>query len=386
MMSSEPIRYNYQMCDRRGNDRLVRKIRIERKVWNHAVTLDWRYKRLYGERVSWVALQNHLRKLRREVKRFEYWQELYSSSSFYFIPQRINQAYTKQKRRPRRKKYNAYTSISVATNDYKLLDRNARGKHWIQKIRIFGKPYEFFMNRPLPEKTGQLDIRMTNDGKLYLSFVCTPEDMGQRYSTNDRAIGIDFGQVTFITTSEGERIDMPQYLKESLDKLEVISRRISQKERGSKAYKRAVADKTRLMRKIKNQRADWRWKMIDKLLQNYDFIAVEDLDMRELIQAGKKIGGQRAKGARKWADLAVGDFRRDLEYKARVAGKRVEPVKPEYTSRRCSRCDEIGPEVPLDAPERLFVCGNCGLQMDRDHNAAINILHRAKRSDNMLLR
>jgi len=175
--------------------------------------------------------------------------------------------------------------------------------------------------------------------------------------------GIDVGLKSLLTMSNGEQIEPPEFLRESEDKLKQEQKRLSRKKKRShnKNHQRIIVAKVH--RKIRNQRKDFAHKTSRILVETYDHIVFEDLQIRNMVQnhcLAKSISDAG------WSQL-IGF----TKAKAECAGKVVELVKPRNTSQNCSSC---GNSVPKDLSVRVHICPFCGLEMDRDHNAAINIL------------
>ncbi|HUL00856.1 MAG TPA: transposase [Nitrospirota bacterium] len=119
-------------------------------------------------------------------------------------------------------------------------------------------------------------------------------------------------------------------------------------------------------RKVRNQRADFHHKISRAMVSKYGYIAVEDLNIKGMVKNHHL--------AKSISDAGWGQFQNYLAYKAENAGCWVENVAPHYTSINCSRCGE---RVYKTLGDRIHACPFCGLVLDRDHNAAINILNRA---------
>jgi putative transposase len=180
------------------------------------------------------------------------------------------------------------------------------------------------------------------------------------------AIGIDVGLKTILTCSDGSYIGNPHWLGASQDKLRILNRQASRRQGGSHRKKKAYARLSQMFAKIANQRRDFYHKVTRSFVDNYSLIAIEDLPMA-FMNANKYLGEPSY-------DASLGTFRRLLEYKASAAGVQVIAVTPYNTSQLCSGCGEL---VPKDLDTRIHVCPYCGLVLDRDVNAARNILQAA---------
>jgi putative transposase len=177
-------------------------------------------------------------------------------------------------------------------------------------------------------------------------------------------IGIDVGLYSFAALSDGELIANPRNLKYGLAHLRRVQRKVARRKKGGNGRRKAV----RLLQKghahIFNQRSDFQHKLSRRLANSYGLIAVEDLNIKGL---------SRGMLARSVNDAAWGSFLAKLAYKAEYAGGQLVKVNPNRTSQVCSRCGCL-PDVPKTLADRIHFCPSCGLTLDRDVNAARNIL------------
>jgi putative transposase len=179
------------------------------------------------------------------------------------------------------------------------------------------------------------------------------------------AIGIDMGINALVALSNGSKIPNLRATDGHASKLRVAQRALARKSRGSKRRKKTRVEVTRLHRKIRNSRNTYLHQVSHHLVNSYDLIAIEDLKVKGLAR------GHLAKSVH---DAAWGKLRQQLSYKAAGAGSHVIAVDAKYTSQLCSGC---GCLVKKDLAERVHTCSDCGLVLDRDVNAARNILCRA---------
>lgn len=202
-------------------------------------------------------------------------------------------------------------------------------------------------------------------GQWFACFTCDVPDKPALPKTG-RAIGIDVGVASLITTSDGEKVDHPQFYRNGQKKLRILQRSLARKKKGSTNRRKALLQVQRQHEHIKNQRADFAHKLTTALVREYDLIACEDLKIRNMVRnrhLSKSI-----------LDAGWGIFKQLLTNKAVDAGRQVVFVDPAYTSRGCSKCGALFQDFDLST--RWVECA-CGLSLDRDHNAAMNILNRA---------
>ena len=179
------------------------------------------------------------------------------------------------------------------------------------------------------------------------------------------AVGVDVGLKEFLTTSDGEAVPIQQTYRKTQSHLARQQRKLARKEKGSNRSNRQKNKIARIHQRIGRIRENFHYNTAHKLVRNYDLIAVEDLNIKGLA---------RTRLSKSILDAAWGRFITILDAVAVKCGVRVVKVSPYSTSQDCSGC---GAKVPKTLSIRLHECHRCGLQMDRDENAARNILDRA---------
>jgi putative transposase len=181
-----------------------------------------------------------------------------------------------------------------------------------------------------------------------------------------RAIGIDVGVSVLLTTSEGDKVDHPHYYRDAQKRLRVLQRSLARKAKGGQNRRKALLKVQRQHMHVGNQRCDFSHKLSFILVQKYDLIALENLRITNMIRnryLSKSI-----------LDAGWGLFKTLLMSKAESAGREVIFVNSAYTSQTCSCCGIRFEHMTLAV--RWITC-DCGLSLDRDHNAAINILKKS---------
>jgi putative transposase len=177
-----------------------------------------------------------------------------------------------------------------------------------------------------------------------------------------KIVGFDFGLKTFLTCSEGFKIESPEFFKSSLNFILEASSQHSLKLKGSVNREQARKHLVRQHEKVGNRRRDWFWKLAHKLTNKFDVLCFETLNLK---------GMQRLWG-RKVNDLALGEFLQILEWVASKKGKQVIFIDPWYPSTKtCSCCGHVLEQ--LDLSVRRWRCPSCHQVNDRDENAALNI-------------
>lgn len=181
-----------------------------------------------------------------------------------------------------------------------------------------------------------------------------------------RDVGVDVGIASLITTSDGVSVPPQHWYRREQKNLRVLQRRIARRTKGGKNRRKAVVQLQRQHERIANRRKDFLNKLAHSLIVRYDRIALEDLRITNMVKNRHL--------AKSILDAGWGYFVARLHAKAEEAGRVVVEVDPAYTSKMCSGCGQIFETLTLK--DRWVDCG-CGLSLDRDHNAAINILKRA---------
>jgi putative transposase len=208
-------------------------------------------------------------------------------------------------------------------------------------------------------------VRITRRaGKWYACFAC--EVAPVPLPATSQEVGIDVGIANLITTSEGEQVAHPRFYRKAQRKLRVCQRRVARRKMGGKNRQKAVVMLQRQHERVANQRKDFLNKLVHGLIARYDRIALEDLRITNMVRNRHL--------AKSILDAGWGYFIQHLTSKAEEAGRVVVLVDPRNTSKTCSRCGHVFQEQTL--ADRWIDCA-CGLSLDRDHNAAINILNRA---------
>jgi len=175
-------------------------------------------------------------------------------------------------------------------------------------------------------------------------------------------LGVDVGLNSFVVDSDGERIPNPCHYRKSEKKLGKHQRVLSRRKKGSKRRAKQREIVARTHERIANQRKDFQFKAAHRILERCDEVAIEDLKIKNMLKNHYL--------AKSISDAGWGSFRLKLQSKAASAGKQFTKVKPQHTSQKCSGCNEV---VPKKLSVRIHDCPHCGLVIDRDHNAAINI-------------
>jgi len=203
--------------------------------------------------------------------------------------------------------------------------------------------------------------------RWFLSLTCVverPDPELREAGSPEDIVGVDLGLESFITLSDGTKVEAPKPLRKALRLLERRSRQLSRKQKFSQNFRKASLRLARLHRRVRNIRRDFLHKLTTWLAKTKSVVVVEDLNVQGMSQNGHL--------SQAIYDVSWGMFRRMLEYKCQWYGARLIVVPQDFPSTKtCSHCGEVGPPLPLS--QRVFRCEACGLEIDRDWNAALNL-------------
>lgn len=216
--------------------------------------------------------------------------------------------------------------------------------------------------------------------RWFVSFTCEVHRQILSSNGHDDVVGLDLGILRLATVSSGEIIQGTGALRSSLQRLRRQQRTVSRRLKGSNRRRRAISRVARTHRRVRNVRRDGLHKLTTHLAKSHGRVVIEDLNARGMMgsargtleRPGRKV---RAKAGlnRALADASLGEFRRQLEYKCGWYGAEL-VVAPRFfaSSKRCSGCGQVREKLSL--AERVFVCPACGQMLDRDLNAAHNLV------------
>jgi putative transposase len=248
------------------------------------------------------------------------------------------------------------------------------------------------LHREVMGKVKTCTIKREGKGKQTQWYVC----FAVEYSLASASVsfdpqnpgGIDVGLHTFAAISTGECIPNPRFFGQSEERLAVLQAEASRKQKGSKRWQKLMGAIARLHRKVKRQRSDFHHKHSRGLVDKFDLIVFEDLHVKNLLKRARPIqdpnkagqylpNGAAAKSglSKSISDAGWSTFVKLTTYKAASAGKVCLQIDPKYTSQSCSECSTQA-ENALGLADRTFVCTKCGLVLDRDTNAARNIVKK----------
>lgn len=258
---------------------------------------------------------------------------------------------------PRFKGYGRYDSFTFKQSGFKLDgERLTLSKIGDIKIKL---------HRPICADIKTLTIQRDSVGNWYACFSCECE--ANPLPPTDKVVGIDLGLTTFAYFSNGNKIDRERWMDRDAKDIARLQRKKEQFVKGSPERRKVIKALCHAYERVANRRRNFAHQESRKLVNEYQFIAFEKLDIQDMQVNGNKTI------SRGIADVAWGQFVQFTTYKAEGAGRGVAHVNPRGTTQECSGCGQV---VAKDLKVRVHDCPNCGLRLNRDHNAALNILAR----------
>lgn len=360
----------------RKSRRLEGELRVFCEIYNHSIRLIKTHYKIFGKNPSKNNLQKHLAKIGKTE--FPYWEALGYSQGIQDVTDRIYKSYDAffkwaknkksgkagkgcaRKSPPKIRPFRKYKSFTLKKACWKIDEEKGR-------VKIGPNWYRYNNSRKIQGTPKTINIKRDAVGDWFITISCEldseyrPEKIAP---VTGKSAGFDFGLKTFLVSNENDKFQSGEFLKHSLKELAKASRSLARKEKGSKNRKKSRKQLARVHRKVSRKRADAHFKLAIELLRKYDYIFIEDLN----INAMKKIWG------RKVSDLGFSSFVKILEFKTLEHRKTLHKIDRFYPSTKlCSGCGMIKTSDEIKLDNRVYKCECCGLEIDRDLNAAINI-------------
>ncbi len=253
-------------------------------------------------------------------------------------------------------------SVEYKTTGWKLL--NPKTIHFSDKKEIGTLKLKGTWDLGYFQQSDIKRVRLVRRADGYYCQFILSCDVKEDVKPSGKCIGLDVGLASFYTDHEGNKVDNPKFLRKSEKRLKRLQRQLSKKKKGSKNRQKARQRLAKAHLKISRQRKDFAVKLAKCVVRSNDVIAYEDLRIKNLVKnhcLAKSIN-----------DAAWYQFREWIEYFGLKFGKITIAIPPNYTSQNCSNCGEV---VKKSLSTRTHQC-KCGCVLDRDENAAINILKK----------
>jgi putative transposase len=246
-----------------------------------------------------------------------------------------------------------------------------------QKFKVIGNKIQLekigrvrmIVDRELPEGKLMSVTISKNPSEQYFASILIETEILNKPKTY-KEVGIDLGIKTFSTQSDGVEIENPKFLRNSQTKLRRMQQHFSRKKKGSKRRDKCRIKIAKLHQKITNQRDWFLHNYSTYLIENYDRIFIEDLDVKGLLE--------KKQLSKEISDVSWSKFFQMLQYKADWYGKEVIKVNRYYASSKTCRCGVKNEDLKLS--DRVWTCSSCGTKNNRDELASQNILKEGRRS------
>jgi putative transposase len=267
---------------------------------------------------------------------------------------------------PKQKKYKDYTSMT-----FSQFGINEKGNRMAMSFSDTGKLFntrlgevEILIHRPIEGTIKQLILK--RQGRRWYAIFSVERRALPTNIDSDNVVGVDVGLNKYAVLSNGLEYENPRFLRKKEKQLKKAQRKLSKKKKRSANYMKQVQRVRQLHEKVTNQRRDFLHKLSYNLVKDYSMIAVENLNIRNMVRNRNL--------SKSISDAGWGMFRNMLAYKCEKNGGMLIKVEPKFTSQDCSCCHN---RVKKSLSIRTHICTKCGTVLDRDYNAALNILQKA---------
>ena len=257
---------------------------------------------------------------------------------------------------------------SKKNNNFSYTTNNQKGTVYIEngciKLPKLKSPVKIRQHRSFEGVIKSCTISKAPSGKYHISILVETEI--QKLPESDMRVGIDVGIKDFAVLSNGEAYKNPKHLRKSEKRLAKLQRDLSRKQIGSSNRNKARIKVAKLHEKIANQRMDFLHKKSTEIIRKNQAIVIEDLKVKNLMKNHNL--------AKSIAEVSWSRFREMLDYKSRWYGRELIIAPPDYpSSQLCSDCGNRSSQTK-DLACRVYICPECGLEIDRDYNASLNLL------------
>lgn len=324
-------------------------------VFNHALSLQIRFKQIYGKVSPLKNLKKHFVK---RIKR-TYLNAVTRNSILNILDRQIEFHL----------RHDSINNIKFKTysNPQKLYMFN--GGFVLKENRILfkkiHKEIKYFKSRDFDNAcVKSLSVSRDKTGNYFIHIQLVNFVEKRKKINTGQKVGIDFGIKKYLTLSNGQTYDFPRFLEPLKKKIKVKQKKICRSKKGGKKRLKEIKELNILYKSITNKRNDYQWKLANELCRLYDCICIEDLDLKDISASyGKKMN-----------KYAHGEFLKKLLYLSKLYGVIVHKINRYYPSSKTCSCGYINKGLKIK--ERKWICPQCGAMNDRDLLAANNILRR----------
>ena len=337
-------------------------------VRNHFIALSMRYYRRYGKGLSYKKMSAHLTKLKK-LEKYQHYNISYSWC-VQKVVKRLAQSFRAMKtlgrgspkfRKCQKQKGMTFRGEHVRIE--KLLEKQKHFRnHPTYHIRLNRHWYRFALHREIQGDIKEVHVSRDTLGDVYITVTEDYSEVIPEPKTG-KAEGFDMGIKDFLTGSDGKRYVSAMFYKHNAKKLAKAQRQLSRKVKGANNRERARKQVARIHKKTENQRTDHHWKLAIALCREFDILFFEDLNLEGM----KRLWGKQV------SDLAFGEFMQKVKYQSKKRMKSVLKIdKWTPSTKSCAVCNYNHQSLTL--ADRHWTCRKCHTHLDRDENAAINIL------------
>jgi putative transposase len=358
------LTYKYKLYKTKKTKHLDNILNLSRNIYNHCIALHRRYYRRYKKHLNLNQLQKHLTKLKK-LPKYRQWNTV-PAQTIQALTQRIEEGYqlfvkgrkngNTRIQTPGFKGWKKFKSIPFKTTGYKFSNDS--------NLLTVKKKYKFkyWKSRDIDGTIKTMTLKKDGLGDYY-THVSLETDLILNPSATGKTGGCDFGLKTFVKTSDDTEIISPLPLFNNLNKLKKASKQLSSKKKGSNNRAKAKLNLIRVHKKVTNQRTDFHFKAAIDLFKQFDEVKFEDLNLKGM----QKLWG------RKINDLGFANFIDIIQTQTKkYLNKSVLFIDRFFpSSKMCSQCKNLKADLSLQ--DRVYNCLVCGLNIDRDLNAALNI-------------
>lgn len=343
------------------NQCLARKIKSykEKSIIENRTTLSYffHHELLQDEKFAWLKEQN-TKVIRQSINDvlFAYKSFFEQNKGFPKFKSKHNNEQSCRFTRDTISKRNIYTDYHISLAKIKNI-----------KFRC-SKEYASYLQKHKND-IRQATLKKIPCGEYYLSIIVDGE-LTHKVNQTNKAIGIDLGIKDFVVTSDGESFDNPHFKKQQSNKIKRLQRQLSKKKKGSNNRNKARLKLAKLYKKIDDRKQYYLHRISNFIIDENQVICMEDLNVKGMVKNHSL--------AESISEVNFGEFRRMLEYKARWHNRKIVFVDRFYpSSKKCNNCGYINKDLKLS--NRQWKCPQCGGIIERDYNAALNILDEGLR-------
>ena len=354
--------------------------KAKRYVWNYFLNINKHRLNHHKSVLNYTKMSKLLTLLKRKQAWLNQCEKSVLQNTIKYQYQTFLKFFKKECGFPKFKSYkNNYQSIKMnyTNGNISVLEKDIKytstGKFKKQNCKIKLpkiKQVKIAYSRQYEGRIVSCTLSRDTNNKYYISLCCVDIEINPLEQTG-AVVGIDLGIKEFATTSDNEIINNPKFYRKYEEKLIKSQRKLSKRKKGSNNRNKQRLKVNKWHKKIANCRIDFLQKLSTKLIRDYDIICMEDLNSSGMIKNHKL--------AKSISDASFFEFNRELEYKARWNYKLISRIDRFYPSSQiCSHCGNKSSQTK-DLSVRTYICEECGLEIDRDYSASINILNEGLR-------